>query len=212
LTRNVDYLRNWATDSSNLAGITITSWRTPVPRLIRSLLAFLFFPSALLAQQQSPLPELPGDIPKDAVVRVMLTDKTPCGQDAVWKSPDGTIHDFFQFNDRGRGPKIYTTYRLDTRGLIVFEESNGVDYMKTPVEERFSMKAGEAEWKNQAENEKQSDASGKFFVDLNGGPESGAILARVLRSPESAGKLPVLPSGHAAIRKLQSQCDTPHRS
>jgi len=175
-----------------------------VPRISISAFACLSFSSALLAQQQSPLPELPSDIPKDAVVRMMLTDKTPSGQDAVWKSPDGTIHEFFQFNDRGRGPKIYTTYRLDSRGLIVFEESNGVDYMKSPVEERFSMKAGEAVWKNQAENEKQSSASGKFFLDLNGGPESGAILARALLSPESAGKLPVLPSGQAAIRKLQS--------
>src|SRR5215472_10843689 len=107
------------------------------------MIALLFFPVALFAQQQSPLPELPRDIPKDAVVRMMLADKTPAGQDAVWKSPDGTIHEFFQFNDRGRGPKIYTTYRLNSRGLIVFEESKGVDYMKSPIEERFSLVAGE---------------------------------------------------------------------
>jgi hypothetical protein len=76
--------------------------------------------------------------------------------------------------------------------------------MKSPVEERFSLVAGEAVWKNQAENEKQSNASGKFFVDLNGGPERGAILARALLASGSAGKLPVLPSGQAAIRKLES--------
>jgi hypothetical protein len=169
------------------------------------LIAFLCFPAALLAQQQSPLPELPADIPKDAVVRMWLADKTPSGQDAVWKSPDGTIHEFFQFNDRGRGPKIYTTYRLDSHGLIVFEESKGVDYMKTPVEERFSFVANEAVWKNKAENEKQSNASGKFFVSLNfNGLESQAILTRALLSSGSAGRLPVLPSGQAAIRKLQS--------
>ena len=168
------------------------------------LIAFLCFPAALLAQQQSPLPALPADIPKDAVVRMLLTGKTPAGQDAVWKSSDGTIHEFFQFNDRGRGPKIYTTYRLDSHGLIVFEESKGVDYMKSPVEERFSLAAGEAAWKNKSENEKQSNASGKFFIDLNGGPESQAILARALLLSGSAGKLPVLPSGQAAIRKLQS--------
>jgi imidazolonepropionase-like amidohydrolase len=134
-----------------------------------------------------------------------LTDKTPSGQDAVWKSPDGTIHEFFQFNDRGRGPKIYTTYRLDSHGLIVSEESKGVDYMKTPVEERFSFVGNEAVWKNKAENEKQSDASGKFFVSLNfNGLESQAILARALLSSGSAGRLPMLPSGQAAIRKLQS--------
>lgn len=173
-------------------------------RIPTSMIALLCFPVALLAQQQSPLPELPPDIPKDAVMRMFLTDKTPSGQDAVWKSPDGTIHEFFQFNDRGRGPKIYTTYRLDSRGLIVFEESKGVDYMKSPIEERFSLVAGGAAWKNKAESEKQSNASGRFFVDLNGGPESGAILARALLSSEGAGKLPLLPSGQAAIRKLQS--------
>ena len=174
-------------------------------RIARCMVAFLCFPAALLAQQQSPLPELPADIPKDAVVSMLLTDKTPSGQDAVWKSPDGTIHEFFQFNDRGRGPKIYTSYRLDSRGLIAFEESKGVDYMKSPVEERFSLVDGEAVWKNKAENEKQSNASGKFFVGLDfNGLESTAILARALLAPGSAGKLPVLPGGHAAIRKLQS--------
>src|SRR5215831_2707877 len=168
------------------------------------IIAFLCFAAAVLAQEQSPLPELPADIPKDAVVRMMLTDKTPSGQDAVWKSPDGTIHEFFQFNDRGRGPKIYTTYRLDSHGLIVFEESKGVDYMKVPVEERFSLAGGDAVWKNKAEDEKQSNAAGRFFIDLSGGPESGAILARALLSSGSTGKLPLLPGGQAAIRKLQS--------
>jgi imidazolonepropionase-like amidohydrolase len=175
-----------------------------VARISAYMIVFLCFSAALLAPQQSPLPELPADIPKDAVVRMWLADMTPSGQDAVWKSPDGTIHEFFQFNDRGRGPKIYTTYRLDSSGLIVSEESKGVDYMKSPVEERFSLAGSEAVWRNKAENEKQSNASGKFFIDLNGGPESGAILARALLSSENAGKLPVLPSGKAVIRKLQS--------
>lgn len=161
-----------------------------MPRISISAFAFLSLSPVLFAQQQSPLPELPTDIPKDAVVRMVLMDKTPSGQDAVWKSSDGTIHEFFQFNDRGRGSKIYTSYRLDSRGLIVFEESNGVDYMKTPVAERFSMNAGEAVWKNQAENEKQSKASGKFFVDLNGGPEAGAILSRALRRPKARESSP----------------------
>ena len=52
-------------------------------------------------------------------MRIFLTDKTPSGQDAMWTTPDGTIHEFYQFNDRGRGPKIYTTYKLDANGLIV---------------------------------------------------------------------------------------------
>jgi imidazolonepropionase-like amidohydrolase len=164
---------------------------------------FVLLGAAFPQQQQSPLPELPPDIPKDAEIRMVLSDKTPSGQDAVWKSPDGAIHEFFQFNDRGRGPKIYTTYRLDAKGLVTSEESKGVDYMKSPIEEKFTLTSGEATWKNQAENEKLADASGRFYIDINGGPEAGALLARALLASKS-GELPVLPSGAATIRKLQS--------
>jgi Amidohydrolase family len=164
---------------------------------------FVLLGAALPQLQQSPLPDLPPDIPKDAVIRMVLTDKTPSGQDAVWTSPDGAIHEFFQFNDRGRGPKIYTTYRLGADGLITSEESEGVDYMKSPIEERFTLASGEAIWKNQAEKEKLANASGKFYIDINGGPEAGALLARALLTTKD-GRLPVLPSGTATIRKLQS--------
>jgi imidazolonepropionase-like amidohydrolase len=160
--------------------------------------------SGLVALSQSRMPELPPDVPKDATVSMVLTDKTPAGQDAVWRSPDGTIHEFFQFNDRGRGPKIYTVYRLDAQGLIASEESTGVDYMKKSVKEQFSLLSGTATWTNQSENEKQANASGKFYVDLNGGTEAQAILARALLHSKNAGKLDVLPGGMASIRALQS--------
>jgi imidazolonepropionase-like amidohydrolase len=175
-----------------------------VTRVTQYITAFFLLVSSVSAHQQSALPELPSDIPKEAVIRMVLSESTPSGQDAVWKAADGTIHEFFQFNDRGRGPKIYTSYRLDTNGLIKTEESKGVDYMKSPVEELFSLVDGKATWKNQSEDEKQGSASGKFFIDLDGGPESNAILARALLIPRNNGTLPVLPSGAATIRKLQS--------
>jgi hypothetical protein len=96
--------------------------------------------SAIVAQQgQSPLPELPPDIPKDAIIWMFLTDKTPAGQDAVWTTPDGEIHEFFQFNDRGRGPKTYSSYRLDSHGIVTSEETHGNDYMKNTVNETFTL-------------------------------------------------------------------------
>jgi len=174
-------------------------------RLVRYAAFFLCLTSSAYAQQQSPLPDLPADIPANAVIRMVLTDKAPSGQDAVWLSTDGAIHEFFQFNDRGRGPKIYTTYKLDKDGLIASEQSTGVDYMKSPVEEHFALTNGTAVWKNQAEDEQQPNAVGKFYIDLNGGPESGAILARALLIAQNSGKqLNVLPSGSANIRRLQS--------
>ena len=136
-------------------------------------------------------------------MRIVLLDKTPTGHDAIWTASDGAVHEFFQFNDRGRGPKTYTSYLLDDKGLIRSENSKGVDYMKTPVEESFSLSGGQAAWKNQAEDQKQARADGKFFIDLDGGPEAQAILARALLKSEF-GKLPLLPGGEASIRKDQS--------
>jgi imidazolonepropionase-like amidohydrolase len=152
--------------------------------------------------QTSPMPELPVDVPKDADIRINMTDITPSGQDAVWEDADGTIHEFFQFNDRGRGPKIYTSYRLNADGIVIAEQSKGVDYMKNPVAEDYTLRDGKAEWKNQSENEKSGNAEAKFYIDLNGGPESGAILARALL--HKGGKLAVLPSGETRIRRLQT--------
>ena len=176
---------------------------------MKSLLRFFAFAllsaftSMAFAQQgQSPLPELPPDIPKDATVWMLLTDKTPSGQDAVWTTPDGEIHEFFQFNDRGRGPKTYSTYRFDSRGIVTSEETHGNDYMKNPVNETFTLKDGVATWKNQAEDGHESNAAGRFFVGVDAGPASGYQLAQALL--KNGGKLPLLPGGEASIKTLQT--------
>lgn len=148
------------------------------------------------------MPALPPDIPKNARMWLQLTDKTPSGQDAVWTTPDGTVYEFYQFNDRGRGPKTYSTYRLDSRGIVTFEETKGVDYMKNPVNETFMMKDGAARWKNQAEEGHQDNFAGRYFVDLDGGPASFSLLVQALL--KNGDKLPLLPGGEAKLRELKT--------
>lgn len=168
------------------------------------LLVFLaIFTFVLQAQQgESPMPALPPDIPKNARMWLQLSDKKPTGQDAVWTTPDGTVYEFYQFNDRGRGPKTYSTYRLDSRGIVTFEETKGVDYMKNPVNETFMMKDGAARWKNQAEEGDRDNASGRYFVDLDGGPASFFLLVQALL--KNGDKLRLLPGGEAKLRKLKT--------
>src|SRR5437773_10757318 len=105
---------------------------------------------ALLAAASN-VPELPGDVPASATLyEVQLLEK-PAGQMASWTASDGKLHVFFQFNDRGRGPKTYTTYTLDAQGVPAAEETEGNDYLKDPVHESFSLRDGVASWKNKAE-------------------------------------------------------------
>ncbi len=171
----------------------------------RSLAIFALFATftiAGLAQTKSvAAPELPADVPKNGDMRVFLSDGSPAGQDVVWTDAGGTVHEFWQFNDRGRGPKTYSTYKLDANNLIVEEHTTGVDYMKKSVEETFSLRGGVAAWKNQAEDQKIGGA-GKFYVDMNAGPESGTMLARALL--KQGGKVNLLPAGTASIRSVGS--------
>lgn len=161
------------------------------------------FTYTVAAQEgQSPMPALPPDIPKNATIWLQVIDKTPSGQDAVWTSPDGAVNEFYQFNDRGRGPKTYSTYRLDSRGIVTFEETKGVDYMKNPVNETFSLKDGTATWKNQAEDGHQDNSAGRYFVDLDGGPTSSALFVKALLM--NGNKVSLLPGGEATLRELKT--------
>jgi imidazolonepropionase-like amidohydrolase len=148
------------------------------------------------------MPALPSDIPKNATIYLQVVDKTPSGQDAVWTTSDGTVYEFYQFNDRGRGPKTYSTYRLDGRGIVSFEETKGVDYMKNPVNETFRMRGGTATWKNQAEDGHQDKSAERYFVDLDGGPVSSFLLVKALLM--NGNKLSLLPGGEARLRELKT--------
>jgi imidazolonepropionase-like amidohydrolase len=177
--------------------------KSRLPRLGLAVLVGMLVWSGMAAAQSatSPMPELPADVPKSADIRIFLSDKTPAGQDAVWKDADGTVHEFFQFNDRGRGPKTYTTYHVSPDGVITDEETKGVDYMKNPVAEEFKLRSGTAHWKNQSEEE-NLPGEGKFFVALDDGPEAGAILVRA--ALRHGGKIAVLPSGEVQVRKIKT--------
>ena len=174
----------------------------PFLRLFSLCLAFVFSIAALTQEGQSPLPALPADIPQDATIWTLLSDKKPAGQDAMWTTPDGAVHEFFQFNDRGRGPKTYSTYRVDNKGIVTFEETTGVDYMKNPVSENFSIASGEAKWKNSSEDSHAANAAGRFYVGLSAGPGGSYLLAQALL--KNGGKLPLLPGGEATLRELKT--------
>lgn len=175
-----------------------------VSTTLASTLFFLaIFTCILPAQQgQSPMPALPPDIPKNATIWLQLIDKTSSGHGAVWTTPDGYVSEFYQFNDRGRGPKTYSTYRLNKRGIVTYDQTKGVDYMKNPVNETFSMKDDAATWKNQAEDCHQANATGRYFVDLNGGPTSFVLLVKALLM--NGNKLSLLPGGQASLRELKT--------
>lgn len=106
----------------------------------------------------------------------------------------------FEYNDRGRGPKLKTRIQLDTDGIPTSIETVGNDYLKAPVNETFSFKNGTAAWKNSAENGEKRLTGKAFYITMNGAPEEMALLANaLLKSPNK--RLELLPAGEASIEK-----------
>ena len=171
------------------------------------ILVFILLASALWSQQpappQSAAPALPADIPATAERYSMLLMGTVAGQQAVWTASDGTLHIFFQFNDRGRGPKTTSVLKLDANGIPVSEVVTGNDYLKSPVDENYSLEAGTARWKNTAEKGEKKVSGPAFYSALNGGPSEIALLAHAALQHD--GKIALLPEGEARVQRMTEQ-------
>src|SRR5271166_727068 len=134
---------------------------------------FILLAAALWGQQPpqpSAVPALPADIPSTAERYSFLLMGNLAGQQAVWTTPDGALHIFFQFNDRGRGPKTTTILKFGPGGIPLSEVITGNDYMKSAVTENYSLEAGTARWKNDDEQGEKKISSPAFYFSLNGGP------------------------------------------
>jgi len=72
--------------------------------------------AAALAAPQTPqpsnIPALPDSIPTSGTIHsVILLAGSKAGDEVVWKTPDGTMHAFYQYNDRARGPSYPPFHR-----------------------------------------------------------------------------------------------------
>jgi imidazolonepropionase-like amidohydrolase len=163
----------------------------------------IFFGSILWSQQppqQSAVPALPADVPSSAERYSFLMMGNLAGQEAVWTASDGTLHIFFQFNDRGRGPKTTSILKVGPDGIPVSEVITGNDYLKSPVNENYSLEAGTARWKNDDEQGEKKVSASAYYAPLNGGPSEIAFLAHA--ALQNGGKIALLPEGEARVQRM----------
>ena len=113
--------------------------------------------------------------------------------------PDGRVECAFEFNDRGRGPKISANYTVDRNGLLLRVDETGNDYLKAPVDEHFEVKDGVARWKSTAED--GHAPAGAFYVSNNGAAAETAFLVTALERAHGA-PVHLLPAGEARLERL----------
>jgi hypothetical protein len=113
--------------------------------------------------------------------------------------PGGRVETTFEFNDRGRGPKVSANYVLDPNGLPLRVDETGNDYLKAPVDEHFEVKDGIAHWKSTAEN--GNAPAGAFYVSNNGAAAETAFLVAALEKAHGA-PVRLFPAGEARLERL----------
>lgn len=156
---------------------------------MKKLFLFLLFASFCAAQATPPA----GDVTR----YTLMLAGNKAGYETVTRNADGSLDLYYEFNDRGRGPKISEHLVVDKDGLPSEMRATGNDYLKAPVDEQFVMKNGVATWKNRAEQGEKKVSGKAFYVSISGAPEEGAILAKAILG--HGGHLPLLPSGEASI-------------
>lgn len=149
--------------------------------------------SAATAQSNPPA------VSKDSLRYTVIIAGNKAGFETSTRNPDGSLQFYFEFNDRGRGPKVTEHVVLDPGGIPTQIDNTGNDYDKAPVEEHVTIKNGSATWKNRAEQGQKQTSANAFYVSLSGTPEESGLMARALLA--AGGRLPLLPAGEASIEK-----------
>ena len=136
--------------------------------------------------------------PKTLRYTISSNGKTQ-GSEVDTYSADSRIDSTFEFNDRGRGPKIAAHYFLGANGLPQRIDITGNDYLKAPVDEHFAVEQGTARWKSTSESG-QTQSPG-FYVSNNGpAAEASFLVAALARAKGTPVKL--LPAGEARLEKM----------
>src|ERR1700723_3490259 len=129
----------------------------------------------------------------------ILSNGTTAGSEVDVYSPTGHIDCTFEFNDRGRGPKVAAHYIVAADGLPLSTDVTGNDYYKAPVDEHFAVEGGSVHWKSTSENGRTATTG--FYVSNNGpGAETALLVAALLKVKGASVRL--LPAGEARLERL----------
>jgi hypothetical protein len=129
----------------------------------------------------------------------ILSNSRTAGSEVDTFSPGGRIDSTFEFNDRGRGPKVAAHYVVAADGLPSRTDITGNDYYKAPVDEHFAVDNGSAHWKSTSEEGRAATIG--FYISNNGpNAELALLIAALLKTKGAPVKL--LPAGEAKLERL----------
>ena len=146
---------------------------------------------------------LPTLLTADTTRYTILLGGNKAGSQIV-EATGSELHITYEFNDRGRGPKLDIRMTLDSAGIPILVDISGNDYLKAPVMEHFQQEDGKASWKNVGEQGEKLVQEPAYYLSFSGAPQDLGLLAQaLLKAPNQ--KLPLLPEGEAAMERISER-------
>jgi imidazolonepropionase-like amidohydrolase len=119
------------------------------------------------------------------------------------RTAGNTVTVDYQFNDRGRGPKLHESIVLDDKGLMRSYRVTGKAYMGSKVDERFDFAKGAGSWVSQSDKGKAPVQGAYTYVPVNGSPAIYALVTRqILAQPNQS--LDALPGGTLVAQAIET--------
>lgn len=140
----------------------------------------------------------------DTTRYAILSGGKIAGKQLTWSNGQGKISYRFEFNDRGRGPKLQVDLVLEN-GQVVSRRVTGVDYYKGAVDETFEISNGTARWKNKIENDQKAVSGPVLYAPMEGAPgEIEWSLKQMLKQHAHVHEMDVLPNGRMKAVHVKS--------
>ncbi|MBY0435421.1 MAG: hypothetical protein K2U26_15050, partial [Cyclobacteriaceae bacterium] len=139
----------------------------------------------------------------DTIHYSVLTTGKPSGKHAMWSSAPNSVSFFYEFNDRGRGPRLQVETITDGDGFVISQKVSGHDYFKAPVSESFEIANGTARWKNNIEQGEKKISRHALYSAINGTPAELELVMHALWKAEGH-RVDVLPSGFMEVKHVKN--------
>lgn len=138
----------------------------------------------------------------DTTRYTILTTEKISGKQLMWSDGPGKVSYTYQYNDRGRGPKIRVDLVMDD-GQVISRRATGVDYFKGDVLETFEISSGIAKWKNKIEDDKRAVSGPILYSAMEEAPGEIEWSLKMLLK-QHVHEMETLPSGKLKASHVKS--------
>jgi Amidohydrolase family len=154
-------------------------------------------PAALPATDSADAETVAAPSTGDTLEYLVLMSGRPSGRLRQWPDSGGTVTTSYNYNDRGRGPALTQTLKVDKAGLPIGMQLRGLNYLKVSVQESVALAGPLLTWRNTAAAGRTAPGGG-FYLPLETIPTDIAALTRALLLTK-ARSVTLLPEGTATL-------------